>query len=177
MQRRRERRARTAGVARVPTAQQASSRPKLRARAQTMSHRPEPRARPQVLASRAAGPRPRRREEGGGSARPGPARASGNRTYQRGKVSARPRAGCLADAGEHCAGALRGRRAGRRGAARGAAVATEAVRRRTPWAREGRAGAFGNGDGPGRRGSGTTAAAARGHNPGGGRRRGRGAGP
>lgn len=59
-------------MARVPTAQQASSRPKLRARAQTMSHRPEPRARPQVLASRAAGPRPRRREEGGGSARPGP---------------------------------------------------------------------------------------------------------
>lgn len=74
MQRRPERRARAAAVARVPTAPQASSRSKLRrAKAQTMSHRPEPRARPQVPASRAAGPRPRRREEGGGSARPGPA--------------------------------------------------------------------------------------------------------
>lgn len=38
-----------------------------------MSHRQEPRARSQVPVSRAAGPRPRRREEGGGPAR---ARAS-----------------------------------------------------------------------------------------------------
>lgn len=123
-------------------------------------------------APRPAGPRPRRREEGGGRAR---ARASAL-TREGRKVSARPGAGCRADAGERCAGQQRGRRAGPRGAARGAAVATGAVRRGAPRAREGRAGAFGNGDGPGRRGSGTTAAAARGHNPGGGRWQGGGRG-
>lgn len=112
--------------------------------------------------------------EAGGGRRPGPGESV--RTYHRGKVSTRPGAGCRDDAGERCAGRQRGKRAGQRGAARGAAVATEAVRRGAPWAREGRAGAFGNGDGPGRRGSGTTAAAARGHNPGGGRRRGEGRG-
>lgn len=107
--------------------------------------------------------------EAGGGRRPSP--IDSVRTYQRGKVSARPGAGCRADAGDRCCGRQRGKRAGQRGAAPGAAVATEAVRRGAPRAREGRAGAFGNGDGPGRRGSGTTAAAARGHNPGGGRRR------
>lgn len=47
---------------------------------------------------------------------------------------------------------------------------------RAPRAPGGEGKAFGNGDGPDWRGSGTTAAAARGHNPGGGRQRGEGRG-